>query len=64
MSPDHDRLQSLLDRLCVLELRIPMPHERAIHEVAQRALAEQIRALSQCLQRGAYWRPPQASLAS
>lgn len=57
MSPDLNRLQTLLERLHNLELRIALPHERPILDVARNAVAEQIRMLSQGLARGDYCRP-------
>jgi hypothetical protein len=64
MSADLDRLQTLLDRLHRLELSIPLPHERSIHDVARAALAQRIRTLSLGLQHGSYWRPHAAAAAA
>jgi hypothetical protein len=60
MSPDQSRLEVLLDRLDRLERQVPAPHERPILDVARHSLAEQIRELSQRLQRANYWRRPAA----
>ena len=64
MSPDLNRLQTLLERLHNLELCIPLPHERPIVDVARTAVAEQIRTLSQGLMRGDYLRPEQKAKAA
>lgn len=62
---DLIRLESLLDRLRMLERRIPLPHERPILEVARAALAEEVSALSRRLHGDEYWRTPKgARLAS
>ena len=64
MTTERERLQTLNDRLHELELRLPLPHERPILEVAREALLAEIRALAGRLQRE-YWRPmPVACLAS
>jgi hypothetical protein len=55
MSADRNRLQSLLDRLRALELRIPLPHERAILEVARTAVAGEILTLTRRLHGNDYW---------
>ena len=64
MSPDLNRLQTLLDRLHNLELRIPLAHERPILDVARAAVAEQISTLSQGLTRGDYLRSEQKAKAA
>jgi hypothetical protein len=46
MIPDRERLQMMLVRLRELDLRLPLPHERAIVEVARQALREQVSLLS------------------
>jgi hypothetical protein len=46
MTTDRERLQMLLMRLRELELRLPLPHERAILEVARQSLREQVSLLS------------------
>ena len=56
MSADRNRLESLLDRLRALELRIPQPHERAILEVARTAVAGEILSLTRRLHGDDYWR--------
>ena len=65
MCPDHDRLETLLDRLRELELRIPPSHERPIVEVARAALTAEIRGLAGRLARRDYLRArPARGLAS
>jgi hypothetical protein len=56
MPADRNRLESLLDRLRALELRIPKPHERAILEVARTALAGEILTVARRLHGDDYWR--------
>ena len=46
MTTDRERLQMLLMRMRELDLRLPLPHERAIVEVARQALREQLTQLS------------------
>jgi hypothetical protein len=43
---DRDLLQRLLARLHELELCLPSPHERAIHEIAKTAVRDQLSRLS------------------
>jgi len=46
MSSDHEHLQLLLERLRAFELRLPLPHERPIVEIARAALSAEIAQLS------------------
>ncbi len=55
-SPERSRLQLLMDRLHDLELRIGLPHERAILEVARSALHAEIHTLAHRLGERDYWR--------
>ena len=64
MSADLQRLEILLERLHGLELRVPLPHERSVVEVARRELAEQVRTLSHRLHDLAYLRPAPAAPAA
>ncbi|HEX6810026.1 MAG TPA: hypothetical protein VF384_00260 [Planctomycetota bacterium] len=50
------RLQILMTRLHDLELRLGVPHERAILEVARTALQQEIRALAHRIGEEDYWR--------
>jgi hypothetical protein len=49
MTTDRERLQMLLMRMRELELRLPLPHERAILDVARQAVREQLSQLSHSL---------------
>ncbi|HZN41883.1 MAG TPA: hypothetical protein VFD82_23970 [Planctomycetota bacterium] len=53
---EHNRLQILMNRLHDLELRIGLPHERAILEVARTALQHEISALAHRIGEEDYWR--------
>lgn len=50
------RLEVLLARLRVLELHVPLPHERSVHEVAKAAVEAEVRGVGRRLAEGAYWR--------
>ncbi|HEU4418517.1 MAG TPA: hypothetical protein VFT55_06230 [Planctomycetota bacterium] len=53
---EHNRLQLLMNRLHDLELRLALPHERAILEVARDALQQEIRTLAHRMGEEDYWR--------
>ena len=56
MLPDLVRLKQLLQRLRDLELRLPAPHEVAIHEVSRLALREEVTRLAHAVHDNSYWR--------
>jgi len=59
MSNDLVRLHELLQRLRELDLRLPLPHERPILDVARMSLCEEISRLSHALHDLDYNRTPQ-----
>lgn len=61
---DRERLTLLVSRLGALDLHLPSPHERGIHEVARQALTDEIHALGRRLDEGTYWRPSEVEAAA
>jgi len=61
---DQDRLSALMLRLREFELRLPLPHERSVVEVAKAALVEQIERLAHSLHDLDYWRPVPARVSA
>lgn len=57
MTSDRERLQLLLGRLHDLERRLPLPHERAILDVARSALRQEVSRLAHALHDLRYTRP-------
>ncbi len=56
MSPDHTRLNQLLERLRELETARPAPHERAIFEASRIALCDEVSRLAHALNDTGYLR--------
>ncbi|HLQ36906.1 MAG TPA: hypothetical protein VK348_03830 [Planctomycetota bacterium] len=63
MSSDRDRLSLLLGRLRDFELRLALPHERAIVEVAKLVLRDEIGRLAHAMHDLAYTRRPDIEVA-
>ena len=53
---ERNRLQILMNRLHALELRLGLPHERAILEVARAAVQQEVSALAHRIGEEDYWR--------
>ena len=61
---ERNRLQLLMNRLHDLELRLGLPHERAILEVARAALQQEISVLAHRIGEEDYWQHTPVRLAA